>query len=239
MYGFRARVGYTSPPRLTEIFCRDFYRVMPEGVSLVITTLVIREMSEEELQQSLQMARAAALDMAGAGVDVVVLGGVPINLTAAGPAGVATLIQETGQVCGVPVTSSLSAQMNALHALGARRVAVVQPFAEAHSGSYNYLDYFGFERVGTTAAGFRAIELGRVGEEVSAQLGRQLLAEHPEADSLYFPCPHWPVVDNINRLEQELGINVVSAGQAIFWEALRLSGIDDRISGYGRLLQEH
>jgi maleate cis-trans isomerase len=72
MYGSRARVGYTSPPRLTEVFCRDFYRVMPEGVSLVITTLVIREMSEEELQQSLQMARAAALDMAGAGVDVVV-----------------------------------------------------------------------------------------------------------------------------------------------------------------------
>jgi maleate cis-trans isomerase len=72
MYGSRARIGYTSPPRLTEVFCRDFYRVMPEGVSLVVTTLVIREMSEEELRQSLDMARAAALDMAHAGVDVTV-----------------------------------------------------------------------------------------------------------------------------------------------------------------------
>jgi maleate isomerase len=239
MYGSRARIGYTSPPRLTEVFCRDFYRVMPEGVSLVVTTLVIREMSEEELRQSLDMARAAALDMAHAGVDVVVLGGVPINLTAAGPAGVAALNDETSRACGVPVTSSLTAQMNALRAVGAKRVAVVQPFAESHSASYSYLDYFGFARAGIKAGGFRAIELGGLAEDVSAGLARELMADYPDADSLYFPCPHWPVIDNIDRLEQEFGINVVSAGQAIFWEALRRAGIDDQISGYGSLLREH
>jgi maleate cis-trans isomerase len=127
MYGHRARIGYTSPPRLTEVFCRDFYRVMPDGVSLVITTLAIREMSQAELEESLELARGVAGEMARAGVDVVVLGGVPINLTAAGPAGVEALMRETSQACNVPVTSSLSAQMKGLTALGASRLAVVQP----------------------------------------------------------------------------------------------------------------
>jgi maleate isomerase len=239
MYGSRARIGYTSPPRLTEVFCRDFYRVMPEGVSLVITTLAIREMSSAELQQSLDMARDVAGEMARAGVDVVVLGGVPINLTAAGPAGVEVLIHETSQACGVPVTSSLTAQMKALKAVGARRVAVVQPFAESHSSSYGYLDYFGFGVTGIVAGGYTPIQLGTLPEDASAQLARALMRENPDADTLYFPCPHWPVVDNIEGLEQELGVNVVAAGQAIFWEALRCSGLDDTIPGYGRLLREH
>jgi maleate isomerase len=239
VYGHRARIGYTSPPRLTEVFCRDFYRVMPDGVSLVITTLAIREMSQAELDESLELARGVAREMARAGVDVVVLGGVPINLTAAGPGGVEALMQETSDACAVKVTSSLSAQMKALEALGASRLAVVQPFAESHSSAYGYLDHFGFEAVGFKAGGYKPIELGSVPGDISAQLARQLLREHPEADTLYFPCPHWPVVENVEALEQELGVNVVAAGQAIFWDALRCSGLPDTVAGYGKLLRDH
>jgi len=40
------------------------------------------------------------------------------------------------------------------------------------------------------------------------------------------------------RLEDEFHVNVVTAGQAIIWEALRRCGIADSISGYGRLLRD-
>jgi len=39
-------------------------------------------------------------------------------------------------------------------------------------------------------------------------------------------------------LERELGVSVVSAVAAIVWDALRRTGITDRIEGYGRLLRQ-
>ena len=41
IYGHRARIGYTSPPFTTEIFPYEFYKIVPAGVTLVITSLSI------------------------------------------------------------------------------------------------------------------------------------------------------------------------------------------------------
>ena len=32
MYGTRSRIGYTSPPLVSEIFPYEFYQMAPEGV---------------------------------------------------------------------------------------------------------------------------------------------------------------------------------------------------------------
>src|SRR5690242_13965975 len=80
LYGHRARIGYTSPPLTTEIFPYEFYKIVPDGVTLVITTLAIVERSKQEVDQSYDVSMQAARAMAAAGVDIVVLGGVPINL---------------------------------------------------------------------------------------------------------------------------------------------------------------
>src|SRR6516164_9092616 len=80
-YGYRARIGYTSPPLTTEVFPYEFYRMAPPGVTLVITTLAIVVRSKEEVDQSYETSMRAAREMAAAGVDLVMLGGVPINLS--------------------------------------------------------------------------------------------------------------------------------------------------------------
>ncbi len=43
----------------------------------------------------------------------------------------------------------------------------------------------------------------------------------------------------IARLENELGVPVITSTQALLWHALRLAGIDDPIEGYGRLLERY
>ena len=70
-------------------------------------------------------------------------------------------------------------------------------------------------------------------------MGRALLRQHPEADSILLPSPNWPTIDAIEPLEQEFGVRVMTASQAAIWDALRLAGITDRITGYGRLLAEY
>ena len=60
-----------------------------------------------------------------------------------------------------------------------------------------------------------AVDLGVIPASVALDLGRAALAEDPKADTLWMPCPHWACAEAIDPLEKELGINVVSAHQAI------------------------
>src|SRR5262249_10976464 len=49
IYGYRARIGYTCPPLSAEVFPYEFYKLVPAGVTLVITTLTVIERSPTEL----------------------------------------------------------------------------------------------------------------------------------------------------------------------------------------------
>lgn len=234
------RIGYTCPPMLTEVFIRDFYRVVPSRVSLVITTLAILEMTRTELDASLTASRAAAREMAHTGVDLIVLGGIPINLAAGGSSGVQRLIDEVQNMCGVPVSTSTTAQMNALTTVGAKEVAIAQPFDEASAGMFDFLiEENGLRHAGTVSGEQSVIRLGQIGPELSLELGREASRRYDTVDTLWYPCPHWTVVDQIDEIEAELGLTVVSAGQAIIWDSLRRCGVDEQIPGYGRLMREH
>ena len=237
-YGQRARIGYTSPPLTTEVFPYEFYKIVPDGVTLVITTLAIVERSTAEVDQSYDVSMQAARAMAAAGVDIVVLGGVPINL-ARGPVNAETMVRDLAAELGVKVSSSALAQERAAKALGCRRVVVAQPYAASENERLaGYARHFGCEVLGVTAWGSAFNQIGRIPREAALKMGRTLKREYPDADSILFPSPHWPVIGAIETLERELDVNVMTALQAIVWDALRQVGLNDRIDGYGRLLRE-
>ena len=237
MYGYRARIGYTSPPFLTETFPCEFYRMVPDGVTLVLTTLAIRRLDADETARSVAMTLEAAREMGRAGVDAIVFGGVPLNLSM-GEDGLARAMRGVEAETGIPVTSSLTAQLAALGAVGARRIALLHPFAEGGL-DVSYLARRGFELAGARGAGKTVAELATVPEAEIRDRARDLLRAVPDADTLYIPAPHWAVAEAIEPLERALGIPAIAAIQAIVWQALRLAGVNDRIEGYGRLLREH
>ena len=238
VYGHRARIGYTSPPAATEVFPYEFYLVVPRGVSLAISTLAIVEMNNQEIDRSYEISLRAARDLARARVDLVVLGGLPINRSRGSD--VDGLIREVESTINVPVTTSTTAQMLALQKLGARRVAMGHPFAgdEEATAMVRCLVDYGFSVSKVKGAGYAAAELGLVPRNAAFELGRALLEQDPKADTLWLPCPHWAVAESIEPLEQMLGVNVMSAHQAITWHALRRCNVADPIYGYGRLLRD-
>jgi maleate isomerase len=236
VYGYRARIGYTSPPVVTEVFPYEFYRIAPEGVTLGVTTLAILDVTADEMAQSMQISLRAVREMGKAGMNLAVLGGLPINLTV-GVDNVDDLIAETEQAAGIPIATSFTSQMHALQALGAKKVAMVQPGAP---GNYEFMEKNGYEVLGCAGAGWPlANDWGKVPIDTAKTLARDLAKAHPDVDTIHFLCPHWATTTVIDELEQELGVNVMTASQAITWEALRRCGIDDRIPGWGRLLREH
>lgn len=238
MYGYRARIGYTSPPYLTETFPYEFYKMVPEGVMLVITTLAVRQLTEKDVARSVEMTLEAAREMGRAKVDIVVFGGVPLNLSL-GYDGLEETMRKTEDEIGVPVTSSITAQVKALRAVDAGKLVLVHPFSDPEGFHAEYVTHYGFELLGFKGAGKTVADLATVSQDEVKGIAEALYREHPDADTLYIPAPHWGVIEIIEPLEQELGVNVVTAIQAIVWETLRRSGVNDRINGYGRLLRDH
>jgi maleate cis-trans isomerase len=243
MYGYRARIGYCSPPFVTENFCHEFYKMVPDGVTLMITTLSIttltaKEKTTEAMAASHAKSLEAAKYMAEAGADVVVLGGNPINQSR-GVETLDALCADLSREIGTRVVTSTQAQMQALKALGARKVATVHPFLPQQNADHEEsMRKLGFESAGAIACGYTVQDLGRVPGELALTLSRRIKQEHPEADTIHPSCAHWATAHAIDQIERELGVNVMTSQQAILWKALRTAGIDDKIQGYGRLLRE-
>src|SRR5258708_30124392 len=127
IYGRRARIGYTCPPLCAEIFPYEFYKLVPDGVTLVITTLSVIERSRREVDLAYEMSMRAARELAAAGVDIVFLGGVPVNLSR-GNQNAQEMLRTLAAELGVPVSSSVAAQEKAARTLGGRKVVVAHPY---------------------------------------------------------------------------------------------------------------
>src|SRR5439155_4428672 len=161
IYGHRARIGYPSPPLTTEVFPYEFYQMVPAGVTLVITTLAIVVRSKGEVDQSYDISMRATREMAAAGVDIIVLGGVPINLSK-GAANAEQMIADLESELKVKISTSASAQARAAKALGCKKVVVAQPYELSETDRIaSYGAHFGCEVLGATGWGSAFNQIGR------------------------------------------------------------------------------
>lgn len=235
MYGHRARIGYTSPPAVTEVFPCEFYRIVPDGVTLAVRILPLVERTSDEVDQGYDASLRAAHAMARARVDVLVLGGLPINISR-GYANADDLIADVSAEICLPVISSFSAQQDVFAVTGAEKVAIVQPYTPDHAERFSgYVERMGATPLAVESLGSDFIGLGRLpGDRVRAA-AEEALSGSPGADTLYVPCPHYATAHVIDVVEREFGVTVIAALQAIVWRALRTCGVQDRIDGFGRL----
>lgn len=238
MYGFRARIGYTSPPAATEVFPYEFYKIVPDGVTLVVHTLPLINRTSDEVDRGYEASLRAAHTMARAGVSVVVLGGLPINISK-GYENAEDMVRDLEKEIGVPVISSFSAQRDALKVLGAKKALLVFPHDAHHSERHSeQARELGLEPVGHAALNRHFIDLGRISEKEVEEAIEKGLKAAPGADTVYCFCPHYATAYLIDKIEQHHGITMMTSLQAIVWKALRVSGVNDKIQGFGRLLRD-
>jgi arylmalonate decarboxylase len=146
-------------------------------------------------------------------------------------------------MAGVPAVSTAQAIVEALRALGARRIAVATPYLPAvndHERAFltaNGFDVLAIEGlgIGETREDFRY--LARVPPEVAYRLARRV--DRPDADAILISCADFATLPVLQRLETDCGKPVVTSNLATFWAALRRGGVPDRIDGVARLLAEH
>jgi maleate isomerase len=222
MYGHRARIGYCSPPVVTEVFVYEFYKMAPPGVSLLLTT-------------SLEAAKY----MAGAGADVVVLGGNPVNQSR-GIENLPAICEELAEEIGTKVVASTLCQKEAMEKLGVTKVASAHASGAEHDERHGQqMENMGFESVGVMSLeGYKLLGYGKIPTEAAFDIAKQLKDSYPDADCIHLASAHWPTAHAIDRIESELGVSVMNSQQAIVWKAFRTAGISEPIDGFGRLFRE-
>ncbi len=140
---------------------------------------------------------------------------------------------------GLPVFTASHATQAALRSIGARCVAVATPFdAEGNGHVRAVYEAAGFDVAavdGLACAGFDQIARSTK-EDILAVFDRLAASD---ADVLVQVGTGLPVLDLVSGLEDRFDRPVVACNVASYWQALRETGIDDRVIGYGRLLAEH
>lgn len=161
--------------------------------------------------------------------------------TDAGPGGVAKLAARCAELeasVGVPVANASAADHAALRKFGAKRVAVVTPFnAEIDQNVRVNTEEAGFEVV--AIKGTEAPSLPAICETSIADI-KSVFATvaGSDCDAILQVGTALPVVSLIAELEAEHGKPVIACNAAVYWQALRMAGIDDQFGGYGRLFEE-
>lgn len=146
------------------------------------------------------------------------------------------LNHELQHAAGVPAFTATMAIIEALRALGAKRIAVCSPYTKAiDDAEHDFFSAAGFDIVGSAHLGIAdAFKLADpTADEIYALWQKSW---HANADASLITCLNMNSQDVIERIEQESGKPVVTSTQATLWKLLRAAGVADRITGYGALL---
>lgn len=151
---------------------------------------------------------------------------------------------------GTPVYTAGQAIRAALSAVGVRRPLVVTPpwFTEpTFRAATAYLTAAGFEVAGLATyrldarwdgiARHRLFDRGGRWAVNPDEVCRQVAASFPDhADGVLIPGSGFRSWEAVDRLEQQLGVPVVTSNQACLWRLLDLTGLAVTVPGGGRLL---
>jgi maleate cis-trans isomerase len=146
------------------------------------------------------------------------------------------LVGRIERASGISATTTTTAVLAALRAVGAASLAIATPYLD----ELNRIERVFFEESGFRVAGIVGLacaadaEIGRLGPVDAATLVEQVAT--PDADAIFISCTNFHCLPVIAALERRYAVPVVTSNQAGAWAALRHIGIDDAISGYGRLL---
>jgi len=234
--GRRARIGIVVPS-VNTVMEPWAQKVAPEGVSIFAARMFIPPATTPEafIEMDRNEGKAAIRQLSSVFPDAIAYGCTASSIVQ-GLAYDAHLRAEIEREYKTPSTTAAHAILTAAKALGISTVSIVSPYTkEVDEAEHRYFGDAGLTVIGGACLGITdGFALAEPEPETLFELG--VRGFDARADGLIMTCLNTRSHTVIDRLEQRLGKPVVTSTQATLWHALRLAGIDDRIKGYGRLL---
>ncbi len=173
-----------------------------------------------------------------------ILPGLPVDVVAFGCTSATMLLGEDhvfaeirkvrpNVACTTPVTAARAA----LTALGARRIAMLTPYApEITAGMARAFGAQGFEIAAYATFDRRDDrDAACISTDSIVDGAIRLAREAPEAEAIFVSCTSLRVAEVVSRIEAETGLPVTGSNHAMAWHALRLAGIADTRADAGML----
>lgn len=230
-FGHRARVGHIYPSG--GICDHEIQMMAPDGVQFLTTRLPFRRTGLDDDRAMVEGVPDAAALLGDAMVDLIAF-----NCTAASMlAGPETIrAQVAGATGGIGCVSTIEGVVQALHTMGARRLALLDPYPpEVEDVEVAYFADQGFtvvDRAGPACD--TPVEQGSIPPEEWVRLAATV--DTSRADTVLISCAGTQTAEAIEPIEDATGLPVVTSNQALLWLVLMTCGIPDPVSGYGRLL---
>ncbi|MBP8670822.1 MAG: Asp/Glu racemase [Sphingobium sp.] len=215
--------------------------ILPERFTFHSARMRMKKVTKEELAAMDADSDRCALELSDAAVDV--LGYACLVAIMSMGKGYHRLSESRLQKCTVdnghpaPVVTSAGALVDGLAALGAKRVAIVAPYMKPLTQMV--VDYI--EHEGVVVQDWLALEIPD-NLEVAAQNPANLLEHYKKLDIngidalVLSACVQMPSLSSIQRVEDAVGLPVISAAVCTTHQMLKRLGIETRVPGAGALL---
>lgn len=243
--GYRAVLGVIGPSTNTVVQ-PDMERMRPVGVTNhyrgIFVTDPVALSNEDFLAGTTAISEntmAAVREAMTCKPDYLVLGMSAITFYG-GIAGGAMFKAEVEGLAGVGASTGSESTVAALQAFGGiKRVSFVSPYYPvANAEVRRYLAESGFETVRDVPLECKCwTDIAKVTPERLTEVIEYL--DGSDVDAIVQVGTNLSMVQLAADKERELGKPVIAINTATYWHALRALGINDKISGVGRLLEEH
>ena len=236
-HNLRARIGFVlmANDQLIEV---EMFRLAPPGVGVHFVRVPGSDdvTVDDLLGMEKHLANAAARLIPDCGLDVICFG------CTSGSALIGEDRVKAELSRGAPKaqpTTLITGVIEALRTLEAQRIVVGTPYLDdVNTLEEHYLKDQGFEVLDMQGMNLtNCTDMRRVSPEFILEYGLSL--DRPDAEAIFFSCGGIRSLEIVDALEQKAGKPVIVSNQAMFWNTLRLAGINDKIEGYGQILTMH
>jgi arylmalonate decarboxylase len=236
-FGWRALIGWIHSYGMLHSTVLDLYRLVPDGYGFLFTTLGKRDQSAGETEAALARLDDAAELLARNGAEFFCVNSSPM-VTHGGAGSDRRLIDSIQEKTGCPGTTTTTAAIRAMHALGIKRIALGSPYQARNAKLEEFLLANGITVVGSLGMTDELTRIHRIPGEAAYRLGRNAFRAAPGAQALYLAGGRLSAIDVVEELEEDLKVPVVASTPAVVWEVRSHFGTTTPVEGYGRLLRE-
>ncbi len=242
--GTRGRFAVIAPSTNTVVE-HDFAMVAPAGVTFHTGRMYIENPDlgddaefERLLGEIRQSIRIAIRDVITAKPTYMVMG-MSAETFWGGVEGNRAFEQRVRDQSGLEVSTGASACEDALRCFGAERISVFSPYQPvADTQVREFFNQAGFSVANVT--GLRCPTATAIAEvhppEIAAVVDE---IDAADVDAIVQVGTNLSFVAQAAELERELNKPVIAINIATLWHAMRATGLQEKISGFGRILEEH
>jgi len=238
----RHAIGVLSPLGGTDTMPYGMYRLLGPDFMVISVSLALASFKPADIERAVAAIEPQVDHLVARGADLILQSGTPLALSL-GPAGLEQLLARVREKSGRPVLSSALNAIEALRAVGARKVVAANKWnATINRNLAAFLTHFDIELIGTATESQEPVQFQRadlrVGAELAYRLGREAFERTPHADALFIGGGAWFADPAAAALEHEFGKPVITSLNGAVRSILTTLGCWRPFPpGHGRILE--